>query len=232
MVMNTSSPNLVDNPGNDIYTLALDADGVMVWDEAYGGTEYEEVFSIIQTNDGGYAIGGITTSEGNGEADLYLIRTNDQGVEQWTSTFGGALGESGGHVAELDNGYFVISGASQSFGSSFLDIYLVGADSMGNELWDQHYNGGGNVDISTDVEPTDDGYFLIAGQRRIDDINGNILSSDLYILKTDAEGNTTTNSIVGSVLWDSDGDCTPDAGSIQLEDWLVEAVGLETYFCA
>ncbi|MEM9821845.1 MAG: hypothetical protein AAF985_12270, partial [Bacteroidota bacterium] len=228
MVTNTTSPELGAS-GADIYTLALDADGNLLWEEVYGGTEYEEVFSIIPTSDGGYAIGAITNSEGSGASDIYLIKTNDQGTVQWSQTYGGTEGEFGGFVTELSNGGFVVSGASQSVGSSFLDVYLIRTDATGSTIWQQHYRGGDNIDISTGLQVTDDGHFLIAAQRRQDDMTS-ILSSDLYILKTDAEGNTTTNSIIGTVLWDGDGDCVPDAGSVQLEDWLVEAIGEKTYF--
>ena len=147
-VTNTTSPELGAN-GFDIYGSALDGDGIELWNQIYGGTEYEEVFSIISTIDGGYAIGAITSSFGNGESDIYLIKTNSGGQEEWFRTFGGSSGEFGGHVSQKSNGEYVVVGATQSFGSSFLDVYMIRTDGFGIELWSQNYSGGPNVDIST-----------------------------------------------------------------------------------
>lgn len=228
-IVRTSSPEIVAN-GFDIFTMALDANGAELWTNTYGGTNFEEPFTIINTNDGGYAIGAITTSFGAGESDIYLIKTDANGDPEWTQTYGGTAGEFGGYVVELPTGGYAISGGTQSLGSSFLDVYLIGTDELGTQQWEQNYSGGENVDIATGIYLTDDGYFLISGQRRVDDMMGNILSSDLYILKTDSEGNTVTNTIEGNVLWDSDGDCVPDGSSIPLEDWLVVATGGKTFY--
>ncbi|MEM8907331.1 MAG: hypothetical protein AAGD05_05745, partial [Bacteroidota bacterium] len=228
MIMNTSSPEVGAN-GFDILALALDANGQEIWSETYGGTEYEEAFTIDNTLDGGYVIGAITSSFGNGESDIYLIKADANGVEEWTQTYGGATGEFGGYVVALEEGGYILSGATRSFGSSFFDVYLIRTDEMGQALWTQHYGGGDNVDVATSVFHTDDNHFLIAGQRREDD-GPTILSSDLYVLKTDPLGNTVTNTIEGQVLWDSDGDCMPDAGALALEDWLVVASGAKTYY--
>ena len=72
----------------------------------------------------------------------------------------------------------------------------------------------------------------IVAQQQEKDANGiDLLSSQTYILKADAQGNTTTNVLQGKVAIDDNDNCIPEAGEQGLEDWLVVATSLnETFY--
>ena len=55
------------------------------WENTYGGNGYDGGSSVQQTTDGGYIITGETESFGNGDFDVYLIKTDGNG--NITSTF-------------------------------------------------------------------------------------------------------------------------------------------------
>ena len=59
------------------------------WETTIGGGNEDWGYSVEQTSDGGYIVCGFTESSGNGGRDVYLIKTDDNGVEQWSKTFGG-----------------------------------------------------------------------------------------------------------------------------------------------
>jgi hypothetical protein len=63
----------------DIFLIKTDANGNLQWAKTYGGTYWEEAYSVQQTSDGGYIVAGYTTSFGAGNRDFFLIKTDANG---------------------------------------------------------------------------------------------------------------------------------------------------------
>jgi len=59
----------------DIYLIRINSDGNLNWTKTVGGQDNEYTGSILNTNDGGYVIIGSTESFGNGDYDIYMIKT-------------------------------------------------------------------------------------------------------------------------------------------------------------
>ena len=62
----------------DVYLIKTNSTGDIVWTRTYGGTKWDEGFSVQQIP-GGYIVAGGTNSFGAGDWDVYLIKTNSIG---------------------------------------------------------------------------------------------------------------------------------------------------------
>ncbi len=63
----------------DVLLVRTDAGGDTLWTRTIGGTSFDLGLSVQQTADGGYVICGETYSFGAGEADFYLVKTDENG---------------------------------------------------------------------------------------------------------------------------------------------------------
>jgi len=65
--------------GYDVFLIKTDANGNIIWAKTYGGTSYDNAYSVQQTSDGGYIVAGLTNSLGAGSYDIFLIKTDANG---------------------------------------------------------------------------------------------------------------------------------------------------------
>jgi len=174
----------------------------------YGGNGYDVGYDVKQTLDGGYIITGSTSSYGMGNTDMYLLKLDSMGQKVFQTTFGGVSNEIGKSVVQLLDSSYVMAGYTNSSGVGGYDVFLVKADKTGNLIW-QKTIGGPDWDFASSMNATADGGFIIAGTTYSYG-HGN---ADGYVIKTDANGDTTWTKAFGglkddefkSVIQTSDG---------------------------
>ena len=78
IVVGTTSP--VGSDDSDVYLAKIDSSGSPQWTRTYGGSGSDRAFSVDQTSDGGYVFTGYTASCGQGDLDMYLVKTDSLGL--------------------------------------------------------------------------------------------------------------------------------------------------------
>jgi hypothetical protein len=115
---------------SDLSLMKIAEDGGLVWEKHYGGALVDSPAQIIVTGDG-YFLACVTESQGSGMSDIWLVKTDLEGVKLWDRVYGGTQDEySGGAAMDTDGGVF-FAGWTRSFGSGDYDIYMLKLDKNG-----------------------------------------------------------------------------------------------------
>ena len=149
--------------GYDILLLKTDLLGNETWHNTFGGSGYDYGYGIDLTPEGGYIIAGKTLSYGSGLSDLWLIKTDMNGNEIWSDTFGGEYSEGGSAVMTVNDGY-VISGSTSSYSGNpdASDAWILKTDFNGNILWSTT-SGDILPDYGYGLSKTSNGSFVTTG---------------------------------------------------------------------
>jgi len=163
------------NVGNyDALLVKFNVNGDTLWTKKIGGLQSDHGKDCLQTSDGEFMLIGTTYSYDIGMGDMYLIKTDNLGNLQWQKTYGGANYDSGISIDFTNDGGYILSGYTESFGQG---IYIVKVDSIGNQQWQKVIIT--NQSFSGFIIQTDDGGYLMYSTR----------NNDGYFVKLDSLGN-------------------------------------------
>jgi predicted secreted protein len=165
--------------------IKTDATGNLLWNQTYGGTNFEVLRSVIQTSDKGYAMAGTTNSIGAGSYDVWLIKTDTSGIALWNKTYGGINDDEtpSGSVIQTSDGGYAIAGYTNTYGAGGYDFWLIKTDSYGNMQWNKTLGGPLNENGLPSVVLANDGTYVVAGNRVY-----NSTDTDFVIYKISGEG--------------------------------------------
>ena len=176
----------------DVFLLKTDASGNLQWAKTFGGSGGDYAWSVQQTSDGGYIVAGFTGSFGAG-GDVFLLKTDASGNLQWAKTFGGSDYDRAYSVQQTSDGGYIVAGYTYSFGAGGYDVFLLKTDASGNLQWAKTFRGD-SIEFAYSVQQTSDGGYIVAGVT----LSFGAGNNDVFLLKTDTNGNIGTCAIVGS----------------------------------
>ena len=192
---------------------------VKQWDRRFGGASHEELTSFQQTSDGGYILGGHSSSAISGDktqttwgnsVDYWIVKIDWLGNKQWDKDFGGTNVDYLFSLQQTaDKGYILVGWSNSDIGGdktqaswASYDYWIVKTDSLGNKQWDKDF-GGALDDVPSSVKQTADGGYILGGHS-YSGISGDKTQAswgdyDYWIVKTDSLGNKQWDKDFGGI---------------------------------
>jgi uncharacterized repeat protein (TIGR02543 family) len=110
--------------------LKISSDGSVEWQKT-NTTGESLIAAVRQTADGGFVYVSTTRILGNGENDMYLVKTNSKGEIVWNKAFGTSNFESANSIELTKDGGFIILGVTGN-GTGDNKCYVIKTDENGN----------------------------------------------------------------------------------------------------
>jgi len=159
----------------------------ILWTKTFGAGRGK---SVQQSIDGGYII--ISSQENSGSSDIWLIKTDPDGNEEWDLILNGFCANFGNLVQQTFDGGYIILGNTNSGWPDNDYVWLTKLDPDGYGEWSRSYSGETDL-VGNSVQQTTDGGYIIVGNTEVSWID----DEDIWLTKTDPDGNEEWNRILG-----------------------------------
>ena len=184
----TEINDINDNYGYDqfdFWILKLTSDGEIEWQKILGEDSDDYSYSIQQTSDGGYIIGGRITHKGWG---VGIIKLSSDGNVEWQKYYGIETSAEAFSIQQTSDGGYVVAGNIRLFEAGRKwEVWILKLDSRGVVEWNKSY-GGFEDENANFIYQTSDGGYIIAGNT----YSFGVGADDVWILKL---------NLLGEVEW-------------------------------
>jgi len=177
---------------SDFWLYRTDSVGTALDHDTYGGSQAEFCESVYQFSGQGFFLAGWTYSFGAGDADGWMVITNQNGDSMWSQTYGGTGDDRFYDALFTSDGNFMYGGHTDSFGHGSGDMWLLKTNEDGDSLWSKTFGGSGSENCSKILE-TDDGNFILAGHTSSYGAGG----TDFWLVKTNGNGDSLWSHTYG-----------------------------------
>lgn len=176
----------------DLFLAKLDVGGAEEWRSAFGGEGKDFASAVEHTPRSGYVVVGRTDSYKDWSGDVFLVKVNAEGAEEWSATFGKMGTDVGVDVVRRPAGGYVVAGRTFG-GADGMDVFLAAVDDRGEEVWSKRLGGPGD-DLATSLHKVDDGYVVTGGK-------GSLTAQEAspFAIRFDDEGKADEPTVFESV---------------------------------
>lgn len=193
---------------SDYYIVKLDSGCSLLWNKSINRANNDYALSVIQTNDGGYVLSGISATGGIFSSDMLITKLNSAGNHQWSKTYGGTHDEVAYTIIQTTDGGLAFAGYSNSFGPYNL-FNFIKTDIDGNIQWNRLIGESGTGSHIYSIKQTTDGGYVLAGEHTPTGTG----DYDMYIVKLNSSGTIqwtrtvrgTGYDMANSIIQTSDG---------------------------
>lgn len=129
--------------GTDAWLVRTTAQGLMLWQQAYGGAGDEELYGLRLLPGGDVLFAGRTgSSYDNSDSDVYVVRTDSEGALLDEFSYGLPHANEWAQDIRFAGGHFVIAGGANRFAMGS-QVLLIGITPHGDLLWVETFGGEG-----------------------------------------------------------------------------------------
>jgi hypothetical protein len=193
--------SLTDQNGNkDVLLAKTDSDGNLIWQKTFGGPMTDFATDVIELEDGSLMLFGTTQSFGAGPISMYVIKTDANGNELWSRTFGGDGADGGSELLQVNSNEVMLLGFTNSFGAGDRDVYLQSVSLAGDSLWSTTV-GGAAYEESQAIARTSDGGYIMSNHSASEEPNHSLLAT-----KLDMNGATVWEHHFGTIPYHEGGE--------------------------
>ena len=192
------------NESFDYWFLKFNASKELEWQKTYGGSADDRANSVIQTNDGGYAVVGKSKSgdgdvlENAGYDDFWITKLDINGSVSWVQSFGYSGSDVPYSIIQTNDQGYLLSGvldvsASNGQGDRLTNIqgrhaggdyWIIKLSSSGVKEWSNYYGGTFTDTAYSAIQTNDNGYIIVGSSDSTDvNISNNKGNYDFWIIK-------------------------------------------------
>jgi uncharacterized protein (TIGR02145 family) len=150
--------------GNNYLLLKVNPDGSLDWGKTYGFAYDDYGLAVFPSSDGGYILNGVADWGATYNDQMYVIKTDQAGNQEWDLSIGSTGDENGYDVIQDSDDSYVFFGSTNSYGAGGFDFYLAKADQEGNALYGYSFGTVYDDYGRALIKDTDGGYAMIGYQ--------------------------------------------------------------------
>ena len=171
-----------------VWLYGIDTAGNTTWEKIMAKTE--NPWGLALAADSGFGIVATLETSVTPMNDIVLIRADSKGDTLWSRRFGGPQADDAEAIVATPDAGFLILANTRSYGPGNGDAYLLKVNKHGDSVWARTF-GGAQWDDCSQIKPTSDGNYLIAGTSYSFGVSGTV-----YAIKVSPEGTTIWESNV------------------------------------
>ena len=141
---------------SDFFLLKIDVNGNISWAKSYNKADEDVLYSVKQTNDGGYIAVGSTRLSSNDSLSAYILKVNSSGTLQWGADWDNTAINSDDvfyDAIDAGDGYIATGYVSEVSGSdTTTDLLVIKTDLNGNLSWQKSFG---------DISESEEGRYII-----------------------------------------------------------------------
>ncbi|MEO0179845.1 MAG: hypothetical protein ABIM74_04375 [candidate division WOR-3 bacterium] len=182
---------------NDVLILKVNSSGSLIWAKTLGDQLSEYAYSIVQTQDGGYALAGWTDSY-SFMIDFLVVKLSSDGSLAWAKTYGEITrtDEAFSIIQTADGGY-AVAGRGNGYAGGDYDVLVLKLNPDGSLEWGKMLGGPASDEGYSIIQTVDEGFMVVGAT-----LSFGAGEYDLLILKLNSDGSLAWAKTYGGTHYD------------------------------